>query len=55
MQSETPARAAPSAARSVESDPIDPDLATVIDAWPSLPKPVKAGIVALVNTAIESR
>ena len=27
----------------------DPDLAAVIDAWLSLPKPVKAGIVAMVK------
>ncbi len=26
----------------------DPDLVAVIDAWLSLPKPVKAGIVAMV-------
>ena len=27
----------------------DPDLVAVIDAWPRLPKPVKAGIVAMVR------
>ncbi|MFB3138561.1 MAG: hypothetical protein ACE10B_05025 [Phycisphaerales bacterium] len=29
----------------------DPDLCSIIDAWPSLPKPVKAGIVAMVHAA----
>lgn len=29
----------------------DPDLVAVIDAWLSLPKPVKAGIVAMVRAA----
>ncbi|MCZ6446214.1 MAG: hypothetical protein O6758_08515 [Planctomycetota bacterium] len=49
--------AAPSAARSVESEgenaQIDPDLQCLIDAWPTLPKPVKAGIVAMVRAAVE--
>ena len=31
----------------------DPDLVAVIDAWLSVPKPVKAGIVALVRAAKE--
>ena len=34
---------------------LDPDLATVIDAWPALPKAIRAGVVALVDTAIQSR
>ena len=34
---------------------VDPRLARLIDAWPSLPRPVKAGIVAMVNRAIQSR
>jgi len=29
----------------------DPDLARVIDAWPHLPEPVKAGIVAMIQAA----
>ncbi|MCH8151439.1 MAG: hypothetical protein IH830_03585 [Planctomycetes bacterium] len=29
---------------------IDPDLQCLIDAWPRLPKPVKAGIVAMVKS-----
>jgi hypothetical protein len=31
--------------------PTDHDLTTVIDAWPSLPDPVKAGIRAMVEAA----
>ena len=30
---------------------IAPDLVKVIDAWPSLPEPVKAGILAMVKAA----
>jgi hypothetical protein len=28
-----------------------PDLARVIDAWPALPDPIKAAVLALVNAA----
>ena len=28
-----------------------PDLAAVIDAWPDLPEPIRAGIVAMVKAA----
>ena len=46
-------RAAPATARSAEKSPgatdSDPALARLIDAWPSLPEPVKAGIVAMVK------
>jgi hypothetical protein len=28
-----------------------PDLARVIDAWPALPNPIKAAVLALVNAA----
>jgi hypothetical protein len=31
--------------------PDDPDLAAVVAAWPELPEPIKAGIVAMVKTA----
>ncbi len=38
-----------------EEAPTDPDLQRLIEAWPTLPKPVKAGVVAMMNSAIESR
>ena len=34
--------------------PDDPALADVVDAWPSLPEPIKAAILALVRTAVPS-
>ena len=30
---------------------IDPDLARLIDAWPTLPEAIRAGILALVDAA----
>jgi hypothetical protein len=30
---------------------LPPDLTRVIDAWPSLPEPIKAAVLALVQTA----
>ena len=30
----------------------DPDLATVLDAWPALPAAIRAGIVAMVQAAV---
>ena len=32
-----------------------PDLQAVIDAWPDLPDPVKAGILAMVKAATQSQ
>jgi hypothetical protein len=29
----------------------DPDLATLVAAWPRLPEPIRAGILALVRAA----
>ncbi len=46
---------AESGAVETEKAPIDPDLARLIDTWPNLPEAIRAGIVAMVNTAIESR
>ena len=34
-----------------EPSKTDPDLAKLIDAWPTLPEPVKAGIRAMVDAA----
>lgn len=31
--------------------PIDPDLAMIIEAWPTLPESIKAGIVAMIRAA----
>lgn len=31
--------------------PLVPELATLISAWPSLPEPIRAGILALVRAA----
>ncbi len=33
----------------------DPDLACVVAAWPSLPEPIRAGILALVNAVQNGR
>lgn len=35
--------------------PIDPDLARLIDAWPTLPDAMRAGIVAMVRAATPTR
>ena len=45
---------AESGAESAENTSISPDLQKLIDAWPNLPKAVKAGIVAMVNAAKEA-
>jgi hypothetical protein len=29
----------------------DPDLAAIVDAWPTLPEPIRAGIVAMVKAS----
>jgi hypothetical protein len=34
-----------------QSEPIPPDLAAVVDAWPQLPEALRAGIVAMVKAA----
>ena len=42
-------RATPSATGAQENDDIDPCLATVVDAWSTLPESVKAAVMALVK------
>jgi hypothetical protein len=34
-----------------QTGPIDPGLASLIDAWPNLPDPIRAGILAMVRAA----
>ena len=34
-----------------QSCPIDPALASLIGAWPTLPEPIKAGILAMIRAA----
>ena len=40
---------AESGAESGDPAPIDADLRRLIDAWPTLPDPVRAGIIAMVK------
>lgn len=40
---------AESGAFSADSSQIDPDLARIVAAWPTLAEPIKRAIVALVN------
>jgi hypothetical protein len=42
---------AESGAPAPESTPIDPALAALIDAWPTLSEPLRAGILAMVRAA----
>jgi hypothetical protein len=32
--------------------PADPDLTRLVDAWPTLPPPIRAAVLALVETAL---
>lgn len=32
----------------------DPDVQIIVDAWPKLPEAIRAGIVAMVKTALPS-
>jgi hypothetical protein len=57
---ENPKKTALSEQRGTESGtvatdptPIDPDLAKIIDAWPTLPEPIRAGILAMIRAAGE--
>ena len=49
-----PESGAESGALSGESTPTDANLQAVVDAWPSLPDPVKAGILAMVTAAAKA-
>jgi len=40
---------AESGALGAREAPVDPDLAAVVDAWPTLPAAIKAGILAMVR------
>jgi hypothetical protein len=42
---------AKSGALAGQAKPVDPDLASVIDTWPRLPKAIRAGIVAMIRAA----
>jgi hypothetical protein len=42
---------AKSGALATQTDPIDPDLSRILAAWPLLPAPIRAAILALVGTA----
>ena len=42
---------AESGALDLTRDNIDPGLAALIDAWPALPEPIRAGILAMVRAS----
>jgi hypothetical protein len=42
---------APQLAPVVETRPSDPDLARVLEAWPTLPAHIKAAVLALIGSA----
>ena len=42
---------AESGALSAENHPTDPNLTLIISAWPRLPEPIKAGIIAMIQAA----
>jgi len=46
-----PPQAAQKAALTAENPPSDPHLAALIDAWPTLPDAIRAGILAMVRAA----
>jgi hypothetical protein len=51
--SKTPISDTPSAksgAPDAPNTPLDPDLAQIVDCWPTLPEHIKAAVMALVNT-----
>jgi len=42
-------------ALAAEIAPVAPDLADLLTAWPTLPEPIKAGIVAMVQSTVDSK
>ena len=42
-------------AASLPAQPLDPDLASVVHAWPDLPEPIRAAMLAMVGSAAASR
>ena len=43
---------AESGALAAREAPMDPALAAVIEAWPTLPEAIKAGILAMIRAAV---
>jgi hypothetical protein len=39
---------------SLRAEPLDPDLARVLAAWPTLPAAIRAGVLAMVKAATAS-
>jgi hypothetical protein len=37
-----------------ETRPLPPDLSQIMDAWPSLPEPIKAAVLALVRSVTKA-
>lgn len=50
----TPCDTDPASARSRISSQSDPELQRVIDAWPTLPSALRAGVLAMVEAASRS-
>ena len=36
-------------------EPVRPDLARIVGAWDGLPEPIRAGLLALVRSAVEGK
>ena len=49
-ESQKPAAEGPST--STPAQPLDPDLARVVNAWPTLPEPIRRAIRALIESAL---
>ena len=51
LQEFTPTSSKPLAQTLARAANLDPDLARVLEAWPTLPEALRAGIVAMVKAA----